>query len=511
MAIFYGKEPAYDVRDLGFDRSLVKGMGSGAGDDIPPDMQSVFQQGLSAALLGSGALGKDLSLGHQTIAAQPTDNLQEIIETLADVGGGTLRLGAYTYVLDYDIEIRAGVNIVGEGADITILDFDGSSHGITVIGTSSENLNDWSIKGITVTGSNNTAGIDVDYSDEWHIENTRVTSGSQNGLRISHANGYRISGVRSDDHAGSGFVFIGTNDTQLHSRFEVINCRASGNGSHGFEISGSGVSMENGIFIACLSFDNTTDGFNIDVGSLDFVNCYGGVGGKTVTGNGRYGFFLSSGSQLRLINCSANYNTTAGVFIDSASAAPVIVGLTGLPNTGVLLDCNDKSASIIGGQLQVGATTTLPSLQITNTDGGPTNLIGIARASVVTERRCLTFVNASGGSFLAGHVVVYDPATGDENANFTTTAGDDRVVGMATETISNTFNGPVLVEGITNVLKVDGTTDIAIGDFLTCFTTNGISAKGAAGDMVFAIALEAYTTNDSNGVIDALLIKPRKL
>ncbi len=43
------------------------------------------------------------------------------------------------------------------------------------------------------------------------------------------------------------------------------------------------------------------------------------------------------------------------------------------------------------------------------------------------------------------------------------------------------------------------------------FTAAGISMKAAAGDMAFAIALEVYAGADSLGVIDALLITPRKV
>ena len=39
----------------------------------------------------------------------------------------------------------------------------------------------------------------------------------------------------------------------------------------------------------------------------------------------------------------------------------------------------------------------------------------------------------------------------------------------------------------------------------------GIGRKAQEGDMVFAIALEAYSTDDSNGVIDAYLIPPRQM
>ena len=62
----------------------------------------------------------------------------------------------------------------------------------------------------------------------------------------------------------------------------------------------------------------------------------------------------------------------------------------------------------------------------------------------------------------------------------------------------------VQIWGPTNALKVDGTTDIAIGDPLTTFTTAKIAQKGAAAG-IFARALEAYATDNSSGVIDAFI------
>lgn len=90
---------------------------------------------------------------------------------------------------------------------------------------------------------------------------------------------------------------------------------------------------------------------------------------------------------------------------------------------------------------------------------------------------------------------------------------------MVTEAISDNTYGPIQVSGKTAALKVDGTTDITAGtSFLTTFTTAKIARAATEGslgvtpgDQAFAIALESYTGNDSNGVIDALLIPPRRL
>lgn len=99
---------------------------------------------------------------------------------------------------------------------------------------------------------------------------------------------------------------------------------------------------------------------------------------------------------------------------------------------------------------------------------------------------------------------------GDEITT-TTTGGDDKVFGIAEETIADSATGSIQTLGKTVSLKVDGTTDIAVGDLLATFTTAKIAQKATSGDMAFAIALEAYATDDSSGVIDARLITPRKL
>lgn len=127
------------------------------------------------------------------------------------------------------------------------------------------------------------------------------------------------------------------------------------------------------------------------------------------------------------------------------------------------------------------------------------------------ERKIIKMENTSGGSVAAGDVVVLKAAAGGNEFTTTTNQGDDLVLGMATETIADNATGNILISGKTLALKVDGTTDIAIGDFIGTFTTAKIGMKAAAGDMAIAIALEAYTTDDSSGVIDALLITPRKI
>ena len=126
--------------------------------------------------------------------------------------------------------------------------------------------------------------------------------------------------------------------------------------------------------------------------------------------------------------------------------------------------------------------------------------------------------NTSGGTLARGDVVVWNYSGGDTStadmvsATTTTSAASQSVMGMVShsthggnaDTVADNTMMWVQIWGPTNALKVDGTTDIAIGDPLTTFTTAKIAQKGAAAG-IFARALEAYATDNSSGVIDAFI------
>lgn len=118
--------------------------------------------------------------------------------------------------------------------------------------------------------------------------------------------------------------------------------------------------------------------------------------------------------------------------------------------------------------------------------------------------------NGSGADSAAGDVVIKQltSAFTVDRISYTTDTGGNSTagLGMAYETITSTSVGRVQVQGPTTALKVDGTTDIAIGDYIGTFTTAKIGQKSTTADARMAIALEAYTANDSLGVVDAFLI-----
>jgi len=126
--------------------------------------------------------------------------------------------------------------------------------------------------------------------------------------------------------------------------------------------------------------------------------------------------------------------------------------------------------------------------------------------STTHETKCVWMKNTSGGALAAGDVVILKSVAAGDEVTTTTTAGDDKVFGMSTGALADATYGFFQIRGKTTLLKVNGTTDITVGDFLSTFTTAKIARKASSGDQAIAIALEAYTADDSSGVIDALLI-----
>lgn len=120
---------------------------------------------------------------------------------------------------------------------------------------------------------------------------------------------------------------------------------------------------------------------------------------------------------------------------------------------------------------------------------------------------CIEMMNGSGAAVARGDLVVLDHAEG-RNFFTTSTGGDDNLVlGMAYEAIADNAKGLIQIYGPTKYLKVNGTTDISAGDFISTYTEAGIGQQGTIGSgNCIAIACEAYATNDSLGVIDAFLL-----
>lgn len=232
----------------------------------------------------------------------------------------------------------------------------------------------------------------------------------------------------------------------------------------------------------------------------------------TVTGNtiilgdtaSATGIYLYSNNN---ITCTGNTVTTtdstkAGSGIKLGSDYHVVSGNTvrGF-TTGIEIASGADYNSVTGNNLTNNTT------QIT--DAGVATTIENQFTDVNQEKRYRYLKNTSGGAVAVGDLLVYKSVAAGDEVTTTTTGGDSKVIGMAAEAVANNTYLMVQTLGKTTSLKVDGTTDIAVGDFISTFTTAAIGQKASAGQTAIAIALEAYATNDSNGVIDALIITPR--
>jgi len=129
---------------------------------------------------------------------------------------------------------------------------------------------------------------------------------------------------------------------------------------------------------------------------------------------------------------------------------------------------------------------------------------------IVDVHKVIKVQNKVGSSVVVGDVVCwYSNACGywiDTNA----VKGFGKVAGMIAYAAADNAWTWITTEGKVTQLKVDGTQDILIGDFLCMAATHKIACKAGSGDMAFARALEGYTTDDANGVIDAVLFSPRQ-
>jgi len=162
--------------------------------------------------------------------------------------------------------------------------------------------------------------------------------------------------------------------------------------------------------------------------------------------------------------------------------------------------------------LYIDGTANIDSLvaDTANIDGGTLAAVTTDGALNVGKGQSVYRVmkNNDADAMAAGDVVILDTSdnTG-QSVCHTTTEHAPLVFGVVTTGGAAAADVTVCVSGYYDGTKVDGTDDIAVGDPLSTFTGEGIGQKGTwAGGGIYAIALEAYTTDDSNGTIKSWIL-----
>lgn len=304
-----------------------------------------------------------------------------------------------------------------------------------------------------------------------------------NDLGVSNAHvTMGVNAFTSSSFCGNT-MYMGTAGVPWRVADSAISCNISNNTAYlckgkSFQIEGNNHTI-NGNILYSTSNTSSEYGIYITSGSGDHV-----ITGNRITGGGT--------------------TSTAGIYIAGSSAHRCIISGNRIGNyaTGVHIVANVTNTQVTSNEL-VGNTTAINDL------GTSSYLRNNSGATALMEKEVVYMKNTSGATINAGNVVVIKAAAGGDEITTTTSAGDNKVYGVATAAITNNSYGYIQTLGKTTILTVNGTTDIAIGDYLSCYTSAGIAQKASAGHMVFAMALEAYTADDSSGVIDALILSPR--
>lgn len=548
-----------DIYSFGFDKNLNRSLANNSTGVVYDTVQDAINTG--SVLSGGNVTLKTLSIGGLVRQVAPGDDIQAAIDAVNREGGGTVQLLADTYSLTASINMKSNVLLSGVGSGITILDFGSRIFGITAIGntaSSSINVSNWGINGVTVKSSAAAAVIDIDLATSWLLDNIVINNlavtGSQKGLRINRSSGFRISNCSIVNCGGNGFEILSGNNTTT-SGFILTNCDSSGNGGHGYYLNSNTNAISNWSFFNCESLVNTGDGFNItytsgSVTNFSFNTC-------SSSQNGGFGYSFSANVQnvkwYLLSGCLASFNTSDGYYISgggSSQSDAVFLGCISISNTGSgfnidsnvvsLIGCisasnssngykitgsackligNDGSANT-GTEIDISGAVTAPTLlgnRFSSSGNAFSEMTGSSATFISdnnqvddtqTAKKIRRMRNNSGAGLRIGNVVTLDATANGNDVTTTATNGSNKVFGMELGSPVNAAWGNILIEGYTTSLYVsNGTASISIGDWLSTYSHAYYAKKAVAGDTIFAMALSTPSTGTAS--INALLVSPR--
>lgn len=408
-------------------------------------------------------------------------------------------------------------------------------YGTTLLNTYSETIfiangSNNTVGRVTVTGSGKD-GIVLSAETNSSIRDECNVSGStESGLVLANTLSCKVLGNTSNSNTHHGIDVAGASATD-----NII----SGNTSN----TNTRYGIYNGLYpVMSTISDNTGNGNGyggigleeIDSGAISFNSLQGNrygidvvycnnlsIMGNPILLSDRHGIHLTKSSYNQIIgnpvkdSSQDTNNTYSGIMLEDADGvnstfnkvADNIVRDTESNKAKYSIEENAGGSdnNTIEGNTLNGAVTA-PILKT----GVATIVRGNNPSTAVDEADVEYMKNTSGASVAVGDVVTIKAVAAGNEFTTSSTEGDQLVYGMATAIIADNAWGYIQTLGKTIALKVDGTDDISIGDLISCFSTSKIGQKAHSGHLAIAIALEAYTSNDSSGVIDALLISPRQ-
>ncbi len=401
-----------------------------------------------------------------------------------------------TYNPASDINIPNGGKLTGESRDGVVIDFQDNARKIA-IATGNDDI---TLENLTIQNSqpaSSVGAINFVNTDRSIVRNIHFAGGNDQCIEI----GGGFGNIITECHFG---ITAGANDAtclRILSQETII----SNNTAHDWD--------RNFLFIQagnCVVADN-----NIECNSAIFTFCQTSTNSRSIVISGNVvrvmkGCVISEDSATIVGNYFEGSSSVDGVDLNANAEKSIIVGNRFVNYArGVDIASGADDCLVVGNYFSTMSVQAIQDDSINSYIQG--NYGNNEGERAVDERKIMWMKNTSGGQLVLGDLVTYKAVAAGDEYTTTTTQGDDLVYGMVLETTADNANGKVQTIGKTTALKVDGTIDIAVGDYIGTFTTAKIGMKALVGDMAIAIALEAYTTDDSSGVIDALLISPRKI
>jgi len=470
------------------------------------DGTKIYAKDASGNIIAEGDAGTD-----------DRDVIQAAIDGLPDTGGKVV-LAKGTYYITQSINLRSSVSFSGQGASTVLYVPDHTNPAYLPVIKMSQCFYT-SVSDIKIDGnrdnqdSGREGGFHINGGSHCKIVNTwicNIYGAEGNGIYVDGTpSDFLIEGNTIDNIQDDGLDINGMVKSQIIGN-NIHNCGDNGIDTEGaeyvtfsgnviHECEGNGLELEQEEVTPPLTrycavtgntiFDCEKDGLHIRSGG------YNTISGNTIRNCSRYGIRLdkagSSGAR-------AEYNVIVGNLIFDCGSYGIYEAPDGADFNflnGNYLKGNYGSDEIING---------LHSQSRNDFWGDDYHYPQI-------ERKIRLYKNYHYYDIPAHSIVIKDKHSYRPYAVDTTPRkGDALVLGVAIEDIKSDDKGFVLIEGKTKV-RVNGSNDIHIGDFLGTHTERGVACKAESGDMGIAIALEEYTEDNSSGLIDVLVCTPRKI
>ena len=478
--------------------------------------------------------------------------IQSAIDAVTTLGG-TVKLSDGTFTLGAAINMKSYVWLEGSGqagdwyegfTQGTILYRSNTSNSILVASQTTNGIKISNIlfDGKTVGGTG--ACINFDTNDVFKAifeDNAFVNCGfSIKGT--THLDGAYISGNYFQSNNASGYPAIDVegDNTIIGNTIDSDGSNAPAirtNGSYSKSFTrGTSIIKDNKIYYG---------GADVTIAAIDSLSTENSI----IEGN----FIKKAGKSINVSGCKnasitgnvIQEGSAGGIYVDTLAGSLTISGnsiyypsqTTDNTYDGIIIgNTVTGSATITGNSIFGKATANHMRYGIYTTNATQTNIsivgnsvsnaatgnINIAspyalvrnnsNSSSIEEKDLKYMKNTSATTIAAGALVTLKAVAAGNEITVSTTLGDPNLYGMNIASLTDTSWGYVQTLGKTTLLKVNGTVNIAIGDWITQGAgTAGIGVKAVAGNTVIAKALEAYSGADDNGVIDAIIVSPRTI